>query len=81
MEKPVITTDTPGCREAVEDGKNGYLVPIKNVKALSNSMEQFLKLNYDERHNMGELGRKKVLAEFDDKLIANQIVDIIKSSL
>ena len=81
MEKPVITTDTPGCREAVEDGKNGYLVPIKNVNALSNSMEKFLELDYNERHIMGEHGRKKVLSEFDDKLIANQIVEIIKSTL
>ncbi len=81
MEKPVITTDTPGCREAVEDGENGYLVPIKDVVALSNSMEQFLQLDYEKRHNMGVLGRKKVLEEFDDKLVANQIVDIIKSNL
>ena len=81
MEKPVITTDTPGCREAVEDGKNGYLVPVKDVKALSNSMEKFLHLDVNERHIMGEHGRRKVLFEFDDKLIANQIVDIIKSSL
>ena len=81
MEKPVITTDTPGCREAVEDGKNGYLVPVKDVKALSNSMEKFLHLDVNERHIMGEHGRKKVLSEFDDKLIANQIVDIIKSNL
>ncbi len=81
MEKPVITTNTPGCREAVEHGKNGFLVPIKDVSALSNSMEQFLHLDYDRRHEMGVLGRKKVLAEFDDKLVANQIVDIIKSNL
>ena len=81
MEKPVITTDTPGCREAVEDGENGYLVPVKDIPALSKSMEQFLHLSYDERHSMGALGRKKVLAELDDKLVANEIVDIIKSNL
>lgn len=81
MEKPVITTDTPGCREAVEDGENGFLVPIKDVAALSKSMEKFLLLNKGERHKMGVLGRKKVLAEFDDKLVADQIFEIIRASL
>lgn len=79
MEKPVITTDTPGCREAVDNGENGFLVPIKNAKALSVSMEKFHQLDADQRHIMGINGRKKVMTEFDDKLIANQIFDLIES--
>ncbi|MBK7636839.1 MAG: glycosyltransferase [Saprospiraceae bacterium] len=34
MSKPVITTDTAGCREAVDEGVNGYLVEIRNVLIL-----------------------------------------------
>ncbi len=78
MEKPVIATDTPGCREAVEDGKNGYLVPVKDVQGLARAMEDFIHLSLDQRHDMGTYGRQKVLREFDDKLIARQIVSIIK---
>lgn len=38
MGRAVITTDAPGCRETVVDGDNGFLVPIKDVPALAESM-------------------------------------------
>jgi glycosyltransferase involved in cell wall biosynthesis len=38
MGRPVITTDAPGCRETVVDGDNGFLVPVKDVPALADSM-------------------------------------------
>lgn len=77
MERPVITTDTAGCREAVDAGVNGYLVPIKNVNALALAMEDFIHTDELARKAMGKSGREKVLNEFDDKLIADQIYDII----
>lgn len=40
--RAIITTDAPGCRETVEDGVNGYLVPTKDVEALSKAMEEFI---------------------------------------
>lgn len=43
MGRPVITTDTQGCRETVIDGKNGYLVPIKDSVAVTSAMEYFIK--------------------------------------
>jgi len=42
MGKAIITTDAPGCRETVQDGYNGYLVPVKSVAALAESMERFI---------------------------------------
>lgn len=42
MGRPVITTDTPGCRETVQDGLNGFLVPVRDTAALATAMEQFL---------------------------------------
>jgi glycosyltransferase involved in cell wall biosynthesis len=79
MEKPVITTDTPGCNEAVEEGYNGILVPVRNSHALADAFERFIDLTPDQRIKMGKNGREKVLNEFDDTLIANQIVDIVES--
>ena len=81
MEKPVITTDTPGCREAVDDGQNGFLVPVKDALALSVSMDKFHQLDADQRHIMGVLGRQKVVREFDDRLISQQIYQIIQEAL
>ncbi|WP_204355351.1 glycosyltransferase family 4 protein [Roseovarius amoyensis] len=42
MGRPVITTDTPGCRETVRDGENGFLVPARDAGALVDAMERFI---------------------------------------
>ncbi len=57
--RPVITTDHPGCREGVDDGITGYIVPIRDTKALINAIERFLNLTVEERKEMGLRGRKK----------------------
>ena len=41
MARPVITTDAPGCRETVIEGKNGFLVPVRDADALAATMERF----------------------------------------
>lgn len=40
--RPIITTDSPGCRETVKNGVNGFLIPVKNSGALERAMEQFV---------------------------------------
>jgi glycosyltransferase involved in cell wall biosynthesis len=42
MGRPIVTTDAPGCRETVIEGKNGFLVPPRNVDALGKAMERFI---------------------------------------
>jgi glycosyltransferase involved in cell wall biosynthesis len=42
MGRPVITTDAPGCRETVRDGETGYLVPVKDGKAVAEKMLAFI---------------------------------------
>lgn len=42
MSRPIITTDAPGCRQTVEDGKNGFLVPIKDAATLYQAMLKFV---------------------------------------
>ena len=79
MAKPVITTDTAGCREAVEIGVNGYLVKLKDVNSLVQTFENFLNLSYSDKIRMGDAGRLKAINEFDDKMIAENIFGIIKS--
>src|SRR4030095_955292 len=73
MERPVITTDTAGCRETVEDNINGYLVPVKDSNALAGAINKFIQLDPNSRIKMGKEGRKKVLKEFDHKIIADQL--------
>ena len=78
MGKPVITTDTAGCREAIDEGVNGYLVPIKDVPSLVFTFSKLIEMSYNDRKKMGQAGRTKAIREFDDKAIATQIFNIIK---
>lgn len=77
MGKPVITTDTAGCREAVEVGKNGFLAKVKSTTSLQEAFERFIGLSSEQRHQMGEAGRQKALDEFDDRKIASAIYNEI----
>ncbi|PTB88131.1 glycosyltransferase family 1 protein [cyanobacterium G8-9] len=69
MEKPLITTNVPGCKEVVDDGINGYLCKVKDSNSLLTSMKKMIDLNEVERQEMGIKGRAKVIAEFDEKLV------------
>jgi len=42
MGRPIITTNAPGCRETVEDGANGFLVPVQSVDGLVQAMQRFI---------------------------------------
>ena len=77
MAKPVITTDTAGCREAVEEEVNGYLAKLRDANDLAESMQKIISLTEEERKSMGQAGRNIVMNQFDDRLIANHIYDII----
>lgn len=72
--RALITTDIPGCREAVDDGVNGYLCKKKDIESLTKCMEQFLMLDYENRKYMGLTGRKKMKKEFDKNAIVKQTV-------
>ena len=42
MGRAIITSNAPGCRETVEEGKNGYLVPVKDANVLAKTMKKFI---------------------------------------
>jgi glycosyltransferase involved in cell wall biosynthesis len=69
MGRPIITTDHPGCRDVVDNGENGYLVPPRNTQALSAAMAQILSLSPEERALMGTKSRKKIELEFAEDIV------------
>jgi len=69
LEKPIVTTNVPGCREVVDDGVNGYLCEVKDADSLAEAMEKMIVLTNEQRKVMGQKGREKVIAEFDEKLV------------
>jgi glycosyltransferase involved in cell wall biosynthesis len=73
MGKPLITTDTVGCREVVEEGINGLLVPVKNAPALAHAMVRMLS-DPTMRERMGKAGREKMEREFDEQIVLDKIL-------
>ena len=69
--RPIITTDRSGCREVVDDGVNGYMIPQKNSEELVKAIEKFLNLSAMEQKKRGLAGRKKVEKCFDRQIIVN----------
>ena len=74
--RPVITTDVPGCRETVVNGKNGFLIKHKSTESLFLAMEKFIN-NPKLIQNMGKNRRKIVENKFDVKLINKNLLNIL----
>lgn len=72
MEKPVVATDIRGCRETVDNGKTGLLVPVKNPEKIAEALTCLLN-NPAKAQEMGRNGRTKVVKEFDEKLVFYRI--------
>lgn len=71
--RPVVTTDTPGCREIVQDGKNGFLVPVRSASALANALRKLIK-DPVLRAEMGERGREYAVEKYSvDKVIGETL--------
>lgn len=64
MGRPIITTDVAGCRETVQDGINGFLVPPRDINALISSMEKFIK-EPELIEIMGLKSREFAIQKFD----------------
>jgi len=73
MGKPIITTNSEDCRGTVEEGKNGYLVPIKDSEALAHALSQLIE-NESLRLQFGRYSRLKAQREFDEKSIITQVL-------
>lgn len=73
--RAIITTDMPGCRDAIIPGKTGVLVPAKDSVALANAI-QYLVENPDHRAQMGKAGRKLAEEEFTIEHVVERHMDI-----
>lgn len=69
--RPVIATDWPGCREAVDHGESGFIIPPRNVPELVKAMESIISMSPEERKKMGDNGRLKMEKEFDRHIVTD----------
>ena len=77
---PCVTTDVPGCREAIRDGETGFLVPPKDPKALANALQVLIQ-DTALRKQMGRRGRVQALNEFSSSIICEQTLQLYKKLL
>jgi glycosyltransferase involved in cell wall biosynthesis len=78
--RPVVTTDVPGCREVVRDGDNGLLVEARNATALADALARLL-ADPELRQRMGQRGRERVLNEFAQEKIVDQVLALYRGLL
>jgi len=75
MEKPLIATNIPGCKEVVKNNENGFLIKPKNSKELVEKIEILIK-NKDLRKKFGNKSREIIEKEFDVKKIIKKIIEV-----
>lgn len=78
--RPVVTTDVPGCRDAITPDKTGLLVPVKNAIALADAIETLVK-DAELRKTMGEAGRALAEEVFAIEKIVDQHMVIYRDLL
>lgn len=72
--RPLITSDIPGCREAVDPGVTGILVKVKDTESLREAMETFLEKTRIDRTLMGEAGRRRMEQIFDKAQVVKETI-------
>ena len=81
MGRIIVTTNAVGCRDAVDDSVNGFLVPVKDPIVLADAMRKVIEMSYEEKVAMGLAGRKKVENEFADELVVKVYEKVLKENL
>ncbi|MGN6542171.1 MAG: glycosyltransferase family 4 protein [Ginsengibacter sp.] len=81
MEKAIITTNTTGCKETVDDEVTGFLCKVKDAEDLADKMEKMYLLSEEDRKTMGKKGRQKIIKEFDKQIVINAYLEAIDGIL
>ncbi len=79
--RPVLATDVPGCRQAVEDGITGLLVPARSEQGLYEGLLEMYEKPIEELQVMGDKGRKRVEKLFDSPIIYKAYLELIRHIL
>lgn len=66
MQKPTITSDVPGCRDAIVPGVTGLLCAPRDADALATAMEAMIAMGRDAREAMGKAARNHVIHHFSE---------------
>ena len=77
MGRPIITTDAPGCKETVVDGKTGFLVPVQDANSIAEKMLEFIN-NPELIEIMGKESLNYCVQKFDVNKVNNDMCKYLK---
>ncbi|MGH2404325.1 MAG: glycosyltransferase family 4 protein, partial [bacterium] len=80
MGRPIVATDIRGCREVVEDGRNGFLIPPRNAGRLLEGVRRLV-ADPDLRARFGRESRRRALAEFDERRVIASTLEVYQRLL
>lgn len=78
MGRPLITSNIPGCREAVVEGGNGYLTNVADSEHLYKILCKFIELSYESKRKMGSFSRKHIESNFNKYEVVKETMQILK---
>ncbi|MEM8584495.1 MAG: glycosyltransferase family 4 protein [Bacteroidota bacterium] len=78
---PIITTNSVGCKETVEHGKNGWLVPPMDHHALGDAIDQAIAASASSRKEFGQQSRKLAEMRFDVKDVVERYMHLSQTIL
>lgn len=76
--RPLIASNIPGCKETIEESVNGYTFEKKSAQSLITVIEEFIKLPYEKKQEMGLKSRMKIEKEFNRDIVVNSYLVQIK---
>nr|WP_306448953.1 glycosyltransferase family 4 protein [Odoribacter splanchnicus] len=76
--RPIVTTDSIGCRDTVEEGVNGFLVPVKDAGILAERLKRLIE-DRDLRRRMGENSRKLAEDNFSIEDVISKHLEIYQT--
>ena len=79
-ERALIASDTPACREVVEDGVNGYLIPPEDSAALAEKI-LFLASNESEYHRLRQNAHQKVIQDLSAETVNHKTLELYQELL
>lgn len=77
MGRAILTTHAPGCKETVKEGINGYMVPVKDIKALVDKMEWFIEHSLETKQ-MGQASLDYCEQKYDVNKVNQDMLNIMK---
>ncbi len=80
MGRPAIVSDVPGCRQAIEPGKTGWMCEVRSEASLAEQMQRVIAMSGEELQRAGQAARERMEASFSEARVVNAYLDLLKAN-